>query len=330
MEEMVLQINSEKIDVIDVHVHPVDITLAEFIPPSEIVQTMDEAGVDKVVLLAIDCDEEDFDRFICQEELKTAVEEALTGNSSFWFSKRYWLSMGLEDLKKLGKNILRIVKTPNKKIFEYTKRYPERFIGFGSVNPNRSEEYVKSKLKEIKDYGFKGIKLLPTIQFFNPKDEKMTQIYEFAEKEKLVILIHTGCDPGPWELVTLSRNANPIYLNYVCENYPNLKVVAAHMGSYSAQFPGIWFDEVVKVTSKHENLYVDISATFSEKNLKKAVKKLGSEKILYGSDYPVIGGYCDRNNGMVNCINWLKQVDLPLEVKRKIFGENAKNLLGLK
>ncbi len=326
---MVLQINSEKIEVIDVHVHPIDITLAEFIPPSEIVQTMDKAGVDKAVLLAIDCDEEDFDRFISQEDLKAAVEEAIT-DGSLWFSRRYWLSMSLEDLRKLGKNILRIIKTPNKKIFEYTKRYPERFVGFGSVNPNKGEEYVKGKLREIKDYGFKGVKLLPTIQFFNPKDEKMTQIYEFAEKEKLVMLIHTGCDPGPWELVTLSKNANPVYLDYVCENYPNLKVIAAHMGSYSAQFPGIWFDEMVRIVKKHENLYVDIAATFSEKNLKKAVKEVGAEKILYGSDYPVIGGYCDRNTGMINCVNWLKQVDLPPEAKRKIFGENAKSLLSLK
>jgi hypothetical protein len=326
---MVLQINSEKIEVIDIHVHPIDITLAEFIPPDEIVQAMDKAGVDKATLLAIDCDEEDFDKFISQEDLKVAVEEALTDYNP-WFFRGYWLSMGLEDLRKLGKNILRIIKTPNKKVFEYTKRYPERFVGFGSVNPNKSEDYVKDKLREIKGYGFKGVKLLPTIQFFNPKDEKMTQIYEFAEKEKLIMLIHTGCDPGPWELVTLSKNANPVYLDYVCESYPNLKVIAAHMGSYSAQFPGIWFDEMVRIVKKHENLYVDIAATFSEKNLKKAVKEVGAEKILYGSDYPVIGGYCDRNTGMINCVNWLKQVDLPLEAKRKIFGGNAKSLLSLK
>lgn len=327
---MVIQINSEKVEVIDSHVHPIDVTLAEFVPPDEIVYAMDEAGVDKAILLAIDCDEEDFDRFVDNGMLKAAVEDVLGDVRGSWFFRGYWLGMGVEDLRRVGKNILKAVKTPNQKVLEYVKRYPERFIGFGSVNPNKNEEYVEAKLREIKDYGFKGIKLLPTIHFFNPKEEKMLKIYEFAEKEKLILLIHTGCDPGPWELPLLSKNANPSNLDPVCERYPNLRIIAAHMGSYSAQFPGIWFDEMVRVAKKHENLYVDIAATFSENNLKKAVKEIGAEKILYGSDYPVIGGYCDRQTGMVNCVNWLKRSSLTLEAKRKIFGENIKRLLSLK
>jgi len=326
--KMVVKIDSENVEVVDVHVHPIDLTLATFIPAEEIVKVMDEAGVDKVVLLAIDTDEEDFDRYVSREILHAAVEEA-SMDFTQWFSRGYWLSMSEEDLRKLGKNLLKVAKTPNEKIFEYVNKYPKRFVGFGSVNPNKDKEYIENTLRKIKEYGFKGIKLLPTVHFFNPKDKKMEPIYEFAEKENLILLIHTGCDPGPWELLSLSKDANPIYLDPVCEQHPKLKIIAAHMGSYSAQYPGIWFDEMVRVAKKHENLYVDISATFSEINLKKAVRELGVEKILYGSDYPAIGGYCDRSTGMINCVNWFKQIDLPVEVKRKIFGENAKKLLNL-
>ncbi|RLG89984.1 MAG: hypothetical protein DRO36_06830, partial [Candidatus Hecatellales archaeon] len=74
---MVIQINSEKVEVIDSHVHPIDVTLAEFVPPDEIIHAMDEAGVDKAILLAIDCDEEDFDRFVDNGMLKAAVEDVL-------------------------------------------------------------------------------------------------------------------------------------------------------------------------------------------------------------------------------------------------------------
>ena len=101
------------------------------------------------------------------------------------------------------------------------------------------------------------------------------------------------------------------------------------MGSYSALYPGIWFEEALEVAKKHANVYVDIAAVFSKSLVKRAVKELGEDKVLFGSDYPAIGGYCDRLNGMVNCVKWALTLNLPLSAKKKLMGENARRLLSI-
>ncbi len=313
---MAIKIDSIDVEVIDVHVHPIDLSTHSFIPVDEVIEAMNQAGVDKAVLQALDLDEDDFDRYISREELKIALKQ-----------EPAYSNLDEEVLRGIGRRILRL-NTPEEWIKEFVDRYPARFIGFGSINPNKGEEYVRKKIDKILEYNFKGLKFLPTIQFFNPLDEKMDLIYKLAEKNGLIILMHTGCDPGPWELPYLSRNANPKYLGGVAERYPDLKIIAAHMGSYSRLYPGIWFKEMMDVAKKHENIYLDISAAFNEFNLLQAVEKIGEKRILYGSDYPAIGGYCDRETGMVNCVNWLAQLDLDVQIKKKIFGENAKKLLG--
>ncbi|MEM2934303.1 MAG: amidohydrolase family protein [Methanocellales archaeon] len=310
-----IKINSLEVEVIDVHVHPIDLSTHAFIPVEEVIEAMELAGVDKAVLLALDLDEVDFDKYISDEELKIALELEP--------AYRY---VNEEILREIGKGILGL-SISEEVVKEFVDKYPERFTGFGSINPNKGEEYVRRKIDRIREYNFKGLKFLPTIQFFNPEDEKMNLIYELAQEHELIISMHTGCDPGPWELPYLSRYANPRYLDRVAEKYPDLKIIAAHMGSYSRLYPGIWFKEMMDVAKKHENIYVDISATFNEFNLSLAIEEIGEERILYGSDYPAIGGYCDRETGMVNCVNWFAQLDLAVEVKKKIFGENAKRLL---
>jgi predicted TIM-barrel fold metal-dependent hydrolase len=311
----VIKINSSEVEVIDVHVHPIDLTTHSFIPAGEIIEAMDIAGVDKAVLLALDLDEADFDKYITKEDLKIALErEPIYGY------------LDEEVLREIGRRILKL-SIPNEVVKVFLDRYPERFIGFGSINPNKGEDYIRGKIDEIREFNFKGLKFLPTIQFFNPEDEKMNLIYELAQRYGLIILMHTGCDPGPWELPYLSRNANPSYLDGVAGRYPDLKIIAAHMGSYSRLYPGIWFKEMMDVAKKHENIYMDISATFNEFNLQFAIEEIGEGRILYGSDYPAIAGYCDREKGMVNCVNWLAQLELDVEVKEKIFSGNVKRLL---
>ncbi|MEM2924421.1 MAG: amidohydrolase family protein [Methanocellales archaeon] len=310
-----IKINSREVEVIDVHVHPIDISTHAVIPIEEVIEAMDIAGVDKAVLLALDLDEADFDKYVGGEELKIALER----EHAYSYADE-------EMLRGIGKRILGL-SVSEEVVKEFVDKYPERFIGFGSINPNKGEEYVRRKIDRIKELNFKGLKFLPTIQFFNPEDEKMNLIYELAQEHELIISMHTGCDPGPWELPYLSRNANPKYLDKVAERYPDLKIIAAHMGSYSKLYPGIWFKEMMDVAKKHENIYVDISATFNEFNLLLAIEEMGEERILYGSDYPAIGGYCDRERGMVNCVKWLARLGLDVEIKKKIFGENAKRLL---
>ena len=308
---MVVEVCGEEVFVVDAHIHPPDaLDYGHRYPDSfnpglvgELLARMDEAGVDVAVMFAVELDPEGYERFLD----------------------------GLDPYRRsMAMTILRTVNTPNEEVKEYVDRAGGRVVGFGSVNPHGGEEYVEERLGLIKDYGFKGLKLLPTIQFFNPADEAYDHIFKVAEREGLIVTIHSGCDPGPWEDPSMSEASRPKFIGEVAKRHPNLKIVIAHMGSYSALYPGIWFDEAVEVARRYDNVYVDVAAVFSRSLVKRAVREIGEDRVLFGSDYPAIGGYCDRARGMANCVRWALSIDLPARSLRKLMGENAARLLGLK
>lgn len=303
-----IEIEGEEVLVIDSHIHPPDALNYEHRYPSsfnpslvgELLARLDTAGVDYAIMFAVELDPEGYEVFM-----------------------KDWS----EHYRSMARMILRTVNTPNEEVLEYVKESSGRVVGFGSINPHLSEAEAENRIGLLKDYGFKGLKFLPTIQFFNPADEKFDHIFKIAYREKLIVTIHSGCDPGPWEDINLSENANPKYIGTMASRHPGLKIVMAHMGSYSALYPGLWFKEAMEVAQSLPNVYVDTAAVFSERLIEKAVKKLGEDRVLFGSDYPAIGGYCDRFTGMVNCVRWAASLSLPLSVKKKLLGENVKRIL---
>lgn len=314
-----IEVDGKQVEVIDAHVHPPRgepwggyASLEE-----ELIGRMDEAGVDRVVLLAVDLDGQDVER---------------NKNRFYRYEKvyRFLMRQELEPVIQRTVEWLNQMNTTEERLKEFVGQYPDRIIGFGSVNPNRGPKYVAEKLQKIKDFGFKGIKLLPTMQFFNPTEERMNQIYEFAAREGLVLLMHTGCDPGLWEYVEVSRDANPMHLDQVAERYPELKIIGAHMGCYSARKPGIWFKEMMYVASKHPNVYVDTAALGGpEVFLEVAVQWIGADKIIFGTDYPGVEFFADRESGMKLCVERFAQVNLKPEDKEKVFSGSIKRLLGI-
>lgn len=325
-----MKIEGIEVEVIDVHVHSPRVIVpgkTREAAIDEFLDTVDKGGVDIAVLLAIDADSADFDAYVREESLD--IDEA---SKYFWY---FWREIAIKSshtkpyLRDLGRQILEVVKTPDEEVKLFADRYPYRFLGFGSVNPNKPAEYVLEKLEKIKQYGFKGIKLLPTMQFFNPEDEKLEPIYEFAERSNLVILMHMGCNFGTWELPSLSASARPRHLKKIAEEFPDLKLIAAHLGGYTPFLPGKLLDEAIEVVNSSDNIYLDISAVYIEELIQKAIEEIGDDRLLFGSDYPAIANFCDRHTGLKNCVRWFASLDISLEAKQKIFGKNAREMLEL-
>ncbi len=300
-------------EVIDFHVHPIP----KIISREELVKEVGRARVDKAVLLALDIDEYYLDG---EYSSMSFLQECVQLNSLNCLKC-------LEDARK----ILKTCYTSNEYVGDLVRSNPERFIGVGSVNPSKNMSYVKEKLKEIEKLGLIGIKLIPTLQFFNPLREKnkLEAIFEFCEREGKFIIFHTGCDPSIWEEPSFSENANPSLLEYYVKKFKNVQVVLAHMGSYSLKYPGIWFDEALQLGRKYSNVWFDISAVpyilMEKKYVEKIDRDIGWSKVLFGSDYPVAGGY-----GLASLIELVKTKSLLSEKNlESVLGLNALKLLGL-
>jgi len=301
--------------VVDVHVHPFTLMTDD-----HLLTEMDKAGVDIAVLLALDVDSADLDR----RDIKGMIHSRL-------------LDMYFFDVKKVMEELkvfLEIARTDNEQVAGLVKKHPDRFVGFGSINLSKSQAYVEEKIREIDSLNLKGVKLVPTLQFFNPVAVKknMEKVFEYCGKKGKIVTCHTGCDPYVWEEPHFSQDANPKYLKSIVRNFEKVKVIVAHMGCYSAKVPGVWIDEAFELGKENENVWFDIAAvpyvvTYA-KLVDKVRKTVGFDRVLFGSDYPAVAG------GRVSIESMVAEVKgsncLAEEEKAKVLGLNAMKLLGLR
>ena len=206
----------------------------------------------------------------------------------------------------------------NDYILEAIARYPNRLIGFCALQP-LAEEKAVDELERCISGGIKGIgELRSDIQEFDLADVTvMSPIAQAAMEHQLIVLTHSSEPVG--HIYSGKGNITPDILYRFVQNFPDLNVVCAHWGG-GLPFYGL-MPEVDKALS---NVYFDTAASpflYKDDIFKRVIEIVGVEKILFGSDYPLI-----RQNRIVKSVYAL---DIPENAKNKILGENAQRLLAL-
>ncbi len=302
--------------IIDFHVHPLSA-----IKSNDLLAEMKKANVEKAVILSMELEPD----LLKTKKLKNDIAKHFEYTTFFDLDPIY---AGMDYVLHMG-------NTPMDYVADLVKANKNDFIGFGSVHVGyKSRRFIKKKLQIIKqlqeELGFKGIKILPTLQFYNPETSSgLIEVFKFAEKRDLIVTCHTGCDPGPWEIPLLSVNGNPLLLKPLLNKYKT-KVILAHMGSYSSRIPGLWFEEAAKVVHDYKNVYGDLSAVpylVTQPEMVETMRRFNIfNKILYGSDYPVTSA--GAAIGMSTIVNIVKNSELLEDYeKENIFYYNAESLL---
>ncbi len=210
---------------------------------------------------------------------------------------------------------------PNEEIAEAARANPDAVIPFASVDPARPDAVERAR-RLIEDHEVKGFKFHPNLQGFFPNDRSAYGLYEVIAEAGLPALFHSGHSgigtgvPGGGGLRL--KYSNPIYLDDVAADFPELRIVLAH-----PSFP--WQDEAISVCLHKENVWIDLSGWspkyFDPKLVQYANTQL-RDRVLFGSDFPLITP--DR---------WLADfAEAPFrdEVRPLILKENAARLLGLR
>ncbi len=144
---------------------------------------------------------------------------------------------------------LRGMDVPNDYVAELVKKYPDKLAGMCSVIPTR-EGAVAELERAVKELGLIGLKLNPPDQGFDPTDEKIAfPIYEKAQELGIPVVFHAGHSEVRKAQL---KFANVLLLDEVAINFPELKIVIAHMGYYHYQ-------DTVALMTKHDNVFADIS-----------------------------------------------------------------------
>jgi|HubBroStandDraft_5_1064220.scaffolds.fasta_scaffold15779_4 predicted TIM-barrel fold metal-dependent hydrolase len=209
----------------------------------------------------------------------------------------------------------------NEEVAEVAAEHADVLIPFASIDPAKGKMGAREARRLIEDYGVRGFKFHPSQQGFYPNDRKAYVLYEAIAEAGLPALFHTGQTGAgagaPGGMGVRLKFSNPMYLDDVACDFPNMPIIMAH-----PSFP--WQDEALAVATHKPNVYIDLSGwspKYFPANLIQYTNTLLKDRILFGSDYPVITP--DR---------WLSDFDklqIKPEVRPKVLKENAVRLLKL-
>ena len=301
--------------VVDFHIHPKS-------PDLKFFADLKEAGVTNAVILATDTDPADVDRPEIHAQLKKNYARSKMSQ---------WLPFEAI-LRQIRTSLYSPTHVTNLDVADWVEDYPDLLTGFGSVNPSKDQPYVEAKIAEVENLGLKGFKLLPFSQFFNPaENENLHLLFESCRRTGSIILSHTGCGAGPFEILELSGSCHPSLWENLLKRYPDVPLVLAHFGAYSTHVPGIWLYEALQLGKKFDNVYADLAAVDwvldRETVVKEIRKTIGFERVLFASDYPVP---LSAGGSLASIVKSLKSNKyLTNREKCKVLGRNGLRLLGL-
>ncbi len=214
-----------------------------------------------------------------------------------------------------------IKRISNEEVAESAAEHADICIPFASIDPARGKMGVREARRLIEHYGVKGFKFHPIIQGFSPNDRDVYPLYEVIAEAGLPALFHTGQTGigagmrGGGGLRI--KYANPILLDDVAADFPDLQIVMAH--------PGVpWQDEQLSVALHKPNVWIDLSGwspKYFEPKLVQYANTLLKDRVLFGTDNPVL--LPDR---------WIadfEKIAIKPEVRPLIMKDNAVRLLKL-
>jgi uncharacterized protein len=175
----------------------------------------------------------------------------------------------------------------NDTVAEICRAYPDRFVGFASVDPHKPDA-VEELERAVTELGMKGLKLHPQVQAFYPHDEKFTPLWEKCEEHSLPVVAHvgqTGLGAGvPGGSGIAYEYGRPTFMDMVAARHPGLTVIMAHFG-----YP--WHLEVLASALHKTNVWVDLSAwrpRYVPAEVKRDARGRLSDRTVWGSDYPML------------------------------------------
>jgi predicted TIM-barrel fold metal-dependent hydrolase len=284
--------------VIDSHVHIERKSEGCFYSAQEIVNEMDTAGIDVSIIYGND--------------------QASAGTCPSWAQDEIVTATDFSD----------------EDVAEFCSHNPDRFIGIGSVHPDRYRPERKAR-NAVENLGLRGVKLYPHSGFYS-NDVKLYPMYAYCQEKGVPVIIHTGIKAVRWQHMKYN---NPLYIDDVATDFPGLNIIMCHGG-----YP--WTEEFFAVIGTNKNVCVDITfldyieKRFSIKNhVKNTMGRLfsviGSKRLIWGTEGPVMNlpiygthnrEYYKRSQEyLVQRFEFFSEED-----RQNILGENARRLFLIK
>jgi aminocarboxymuconate-semialdehyde decarboxylase len=237
---------------------------------------------------------------------------------------------------------LRLARITNDWIAKAVAANPERFVGLGTLPLHVPALAVTELERCMGDLRLKGIAISTMAGTMELGDPQLRAFWAKAEALGAVVYIHPGGNRDRrfkrfhlWNSVGQAFEEamaiSSLMYDGVLESFPKLKICISHGGGYMPFYMGRIDRNYLEKANTRVNmskppidylrmLYFD-SCVYERAVLQHLVDKVGADRVLLGSDYPV---------GETKPIEFVSDTEtLSTDQKERILSTNAAALLGL-
>ncbi len=149
-------------------------------------------------------------------------------------------------------------------------RYPDRLWAFVRLTPRQPEEAQRLLAHAIRERGFKGLKLHPVSFALPPGHPLVVDLIRSAARLQAPVLFHSGDD----------GHSTPLEIAPAAAACPTAAIILGHMGGY------FHTADAIAVARAYPNVYLETSGMPYPGRIRDAVRAVGPERVLFGSDGP--------------------------------------------
>jgi aminocarboxymuconate-semialdehyde decarboxylase len=233
----------------------------------------------------------------------------------------------------------------NDHIADTVAKYPNRFIGIGTIPMQSMDHAIKEMERCVQELKMPGLEIGSNINGLNLSDASFFPFYEAAEKLGCALFVH------PWEMMgenqmqkywlpwlvgmpaETSRAICSMIFGGVFEKFPKLRVAFAHGGGsfpftigriqhgFDVRPDLVAIDNPISPKNYLGKFWVD-SLVHDANAMQYLVNVMGEDHICLGSDYPFPLG--EHVPGKL-----IEEMDLSQLLKEKLLFDNGKRWLGV-
>jgi predicted TIM-barrel fold metal-dependent hydrolase len=192
----------------------------------------------------------------------------------------------------------------NRLLYEQMRLFPDRIIGYASLHSTRFGASALDELQRCRDhYGMVGLKIYSTPEA-SIAESAMIPILQKCVDLGFIVLAHT----------------TPLECEFLMSEVPECRFMMAHAGGQPFA-KGDW-NRAIMAAQRFENLYLETASSTIDTNfLETAVATLGPEKIIFGTDMPLLDPWTQLAK--------IRDTAISSEARDLICGGNIARLIGL-
>ena len=167
---------------------------------------------------------------------------------------------------------------PIEDVLPLVSHNPARFRPVANINPHLHYPPAGELARQV-GLGAVALKVHPVHGGFEASDRMMYPAYAWAEQHRLPVIVHCGTSTFAG---SVNAYADPVLLDPVFRDFPDLTVVLAHGGR------GWWYQQAAFLALMKPNVWLEVSGLPPRRlpDYYGATLRRLADKMIFGTDWP--------------------------------------------